>query len=131
MRTLRRGDPSTPLRSAQDDIRRDEMTQARMDWKHMVLEVSGHANYAPKGQDIVCAAVSILTQALANALADVDVKYGMARMEMQAPAEGQMKISARVCWANLSMIRSYFEVAVTGLRMLAEKYPEYIKLEEV
>ena len=107
------------------------MTQARMDWKHMVLEVSGHANYAPKGQDIVCAAVSILTQALANALADVDVKYGMARMEMQAPAEGQMKISARVCWANLSMIRSYFEVAVTGLRMLAEKYPEYIKLEEV
>ena len=30
------------------------------------LEASGHAGYAPAGQDIVCAAVSVLAQTLAN-----------------------------------------------------------------
>lgn len=107
------------------------MTKARMDWKHMVLELDGHAGYAPAGQDIVCAAISILSQALANALAEIDMKYGMARMECCMQEKGKMKISAQVCWANLSMIRGCFEVAVTGLRLLAEKYPDYIELEEV
>ena len=31
----------------------------------MVLRAEGHAEYAPKGQDIVCAAVSTLMQSLA------------------------------------------------------------------
>ena len=30
------------------------------------LAASGHAGYAPAGQDIVCAAVSVLAQTLAN-----------------------------------------------------------------
>lgn len=33
--------------------------------KDMSLQASGHAGYAPKGQDIVCAAVSTLMQSLA------------------------------------------------------------------
>ena len=33
--------------------------------KDMSLQTSGHAGYAPKGQDIVCAAVSTLMQSLA------------------------------------------------------------------
>lgn len=39
-------------------IRRDEMSAQ--------LIVSGHARYAQKGQDIVCAAVSTVTNLLAN-----------------------------------------------------------------
>lgn len=107
------------------------MTKARMDWKKMELALDGHADYAPAGQDIVCAAVSILTQSLIRALQDMETKYGMAHVEWSGnQAEGRMKIRASVCWANLGTTRAMFETAVTGLRMMAEKYPENIELEE-
>ncbi|MDD3503886.1 MAG: ribosomal-processing cysteine protease Prp [Eubacteriales bacterium] len=35
------------------------------------ITVSGHANYAPRGQDIVCAAVSTLAIALINSIKDL------------------------------------------------------------
>lgn len=107
------------------------MTKAKMNWKHMTLELDGHAGSAPYGKDIVCAAISILTQSLVNALADLQVQYNMAGIDWSGSAEeGKLKIRARVCWANLSLVRGYFEVTVTGLRMIAEKYPEYINFEE-
>ena len=115
--------------NAQDD-REAGMIQARMDWKKMVLEMDGHANYAPKGQDIVCAGVSALSFALVNALDKIDHESGMAQMKSIADGEGHMRIRARVCWENLSVIRACFLVTVTGLKMLAEQYPEYIKVEE-
>jgi len=108
------------------------MTRARMDWKQMTLEFEGHACFAEAGRDIVCAGISILTQSLVNALADLETQYGMARSEQTNDQEKAiLKIRSRVCWANVSVIRAYFEVAVTGLRMLAKEYPEYITLEEV
>ena len=107
------------------------MTKAKMDWKHMTLELDGHAGSAPYGKDIVCAAISILTQSLVNALADLQVKEGMTAVHWRGSAEeGKLRIQADVCWANLSLVRGYFMVAVTGLRMIADKYPEYIKFEE-
>lgn len=33
----------------------------------LTMRAEGHAGYAPAGQDIVCAAVSVLAQTLANA----------------------------------------------------------------
>ncbi len=107
------------------------MIQAKMDWKKMVLEMDGHADYAPKGQDIVCAGVSALCYALVNTLANIDHECGMARMKSIANGEGHMRIRARICWENLSVIRACFQVTVTGLKMMAEQYPDYIKIEEV
>ena len=82
------------------------MTKAKMNWKHMTLELDGHAGSAPYGKDIVCAAISILTQSLVNALADLQVQYNMAGIDWSGSAEeGTLKIRARVCWANLSLVR--------------------------
>ena len=107
------------------------MTKARMDWRRMELTLEGHANSGPHGQDIVCAAISILTQSLINTLADLQMKYHYTELEWSGDqAEGRMKIKATVSWANLSAVRSCFEVCVTGLRMIGNKYPEYIELEE-
>ena len=44
------------------------------------FEASGHAGYAKRGMDIVCAAVSALTQATANGLTEV----------VKASCEGRM-----------------------------------------
>lgn len=36
------------------------------------IQVSGHANYAPKGQDVVCASVSTATHLMASILERLD-----------------------------------------------------------
>jgi uncharacterized protein YsxB (DUF464 family) len=38
------------------------MTKVLIDMENGILQAMGHANYAPHGQDVVCAGVSALTQ---------------------------------------------------------------------
>ena len=107
------------------------MTKAKMDWRRMELTLEGHAGSDVPGKDLVCCAESILTQALVNALADLQMKTGCTRAEWSGHKDdGTLRIRATVNWSNLSLVRGYFEVTVTGLRMLADRYPEYIELRE-
>ena len=44
------------------------------------ITISGHANYAPAGSDVVCAAVTVLTQTLIQSLEDLSadkIEYEM------------------------------------------------------
>ena len=49
------------------------------------LEASGHAGYAPAGQDIVCAGASTLMQALVSLLAGERPPAAMPGMSRKAP----------------------------------------------
>ena len=51
----------------------------------MRLEAAGHAGYAPAGQDIVCAGVSTLMQALVSLLAGVENAHSDAFDEPDGP----------------------------------------------
>ena len=74
------------------------MTKAKMDWRKMTLELEGHARSAPVGQDIVCAAISILTQSLVNALTDLGMKYNMSAVEWYGSEIGRASCRERVLW---------------------------------
>ena len=80
------------------------------------ITVSGHAGYAPAGQDIVCAAVSALTYALAGYLegpgqaARSDIRRGYADIE---GAEG--------CGAAFALVRC-------GMEQLAAAYPGCVEM---
>ena len=52
----------------------------------MRLEAAGHAGYAPAGQDIVCAGVSTLMQALVSLLAGEENATAMLLTSQMAPA---------------------------------------------
>ena len=52
----------------------------------MRLEAAGHAGYAPAGQDIVCAGVSTLMQALVSLLAGEETPTAMLLTSPTAPA---------------------------------------------
>ena len=80
------------------------------------LTVTGHADYGPHGADIVCAGVSALTYAL---LASAE-KLGGHIVYCNAES-GNVKI---VCY-NAD---SAFEVALTGLELIAEKYPQNVEV---
>ena len=84
------------------------------------ITLKGHANYAPIGQDIVCAGVSTLVQTLIQSIEELttdEIEYVM------SPGTVDIK------FGNLSeqsklLIDSFF----IGLRLIADEYPENLAI---
>lgn len=81
----------------------------------MFLRAEGHAEFAPKGQDIVCAAVSALMQTLAYSLDSGTVTC--------ADNRNLMVVQAKQGTDSLAK----FELVTDGLILLADAYPEHVR----
>lgn len=81
----------------------------------MFLRAEGHAEFAPKGQDIVCAAVSALMQTLAYSLDGGTVTC--------ADDRNLMVVQAKQGTDSLAK----FELVTDGLILLADAYPEHVR----
>lgn len=84
------------------------------------IVLSGHAGYAPKGQDIVCAAVSALTE---------NLKLGIEKLTRSSvgffDAENYEIVPQYLDDAGTVLLSSY----VLGLQALAEAYPQHVKID--
>lgn len=89
------------------------------------LEVFGHAGYAPRGQDIVCAGASMLMETLVYVLADCDEVECCAYNEPTGP-----RVSVKLTGSIFPTDLTAMEFAKTGLALLAERYPENIHYED-
>ncbi len=91
------------------------------------LAVSGHADYAPEGQDIVCAAVSVLVQTLAN---KVDAAARSGRLLTSCVQHGETFVVQALPkpGPNNLMVASWFDFVEEGLRALVEAYPDNVEL---
>ncbi|MGB4262750.1 MAG: ribosomal-processing cysteine protease Prp [Fervidobacterium sp.] len=82
------------------------------------FEIVGHASYSKKGQDIVCAAVSAVSQHTARALekdgANVKIKEGYLKVE-DIP--------------NNEISQRFVSELIKTLEDIAQQYPSYIHLE--
>lgn len=78
----------------------------------MILRAEGHAGFAPKGQDIVCAAVSVLMQTLACSVGTCMCNEG--------------KSFSVVCKKSNDNIAK-FELVTDGLALLQREYPENVR----
>lgn len=83
-----------------------------------VLEMDGHAGAAPCGQDIVCAAASMLAYALASRLDD------MGRLTRREMEPGRVRIG----WEDTREAREASAVVEAGFRLLADAYPDHVQL---
>lgn len=83
------------------------------DGDQLRLAVDGHAGAGPEGHDLVCAAVSTITTALANLVAD----GGETALD-----KGHARISAAITDRN----KAYFAFADEALALLAETAPDNI-----
>ena len=92
----------------------------------MHLEAAGHAGYAPAGQDIVCAGVSTLMQALVSLLAGEENAQSDAFDEPDGPR--LTVTAARPCTA---WVEGAFELAKAGFALLAERYPDNLRFADV
>lgn len=87
------------------------------------VRAEGHADYAEKGKDIVCAMVSVLMQTLGATMhkrdpEGTDVYIDEAHGIMQVTRTG---LPDRECAAM-------FEMAADGLWMVAVEYPENVQV---
>ena len=87
------------------------------------IEVKGHALFAPCGSDIVCAAVSVLTQTIIFALEDLvglklPVKMEEGYLLITLPPEMKTEQQEKCCLL--------LETMLLGLKETAKAYPRYI-----
>lgn len=90
----------------------------------------GHAGYADPGEDIVCAAVSILTQ---TAVLGLEQVLGVACQIQLDEAEGLLECALpqdlpEDLWKDAQLV---LEVLYVGLRSTVEEYGDYVSVKEV
>ncbi|MCR4661817.1 MAG: ribosomal-processing cysteine protease Prp [Clostridia bacterium] len=98
--------------------------------EYLKVEISGHSGYAEYGKDIVCSAVSILSQAALNGMMKfstnevkykVDGKSGFLSFEVPNPNSDEEKIRQQTIVETLRI----------GILGIIDDYKAYVKLEEL
>lgn len=93
------------------------------DTDSLMLRVSGHAGYAERGKDIICAGVTAIVFALLGYLVNID---GTLQYETE-------ESTGYVCIVSNSVdkrVESAFEMALVGLMQLEREHPKYIDLKK-
>lgn len=90
------------------------------------LEASGHAGYAPAGQDIVCAGASTLMQTLCALLAGEEGAKSGAWDEPDGPRLAVTAAAPQKPW-----VEGAFEFAKAGFALLAERYPDHVRFADL
>lgn len=107
-------------------------TVARTVWNSGVtgyeVKAEGHAGAGEYGQDIVCAAVSVLLQTLANEVTEA-ARAGLLAVGVVAHGDGWMKVEATPTAQTQDMVEAWVELVQDGIDALAESYPENVELE--
>ena len=95
------------------------------------MKVKGHANYAPKGEDLVCSAATMLVYTVAQALSFM---YEQGQLEEKPHikiVEGKAVVVARPKEDYFAEVLHTFWVAQCGAHVLAKNYPEYVSLNHL
>lgn len=106
------------------------MISVQYDRDGISVSCEGHAQSAPGGEDLVCAAATILFYTLAE---NVD------RLKMRFRGDGGDDLESGCggiwynAWNNVDAdaAREVFDAVCVGFEQLAEKYPDFIRYEEI
>lgn len=97
-------------------------------WKEMHrVSVSGHAGSAKKGEDLICAAASMLTYTLAKAVGDLEELGALyeAHIDME---DGKAEISCKPKSRMKHAARIAFDTVMGGFLLLSQKEPGFVSL---
>lgn len=88
------------------------------------LTMKGHAGYAEKGKDVVCASASMLCHALAQGLKEM--RLGLVNAPHINLTDGYAKITCMPKKEFLQNIDLIYWTVLNGFNLLAQSYPEYV-----
>ena len=92
------------------------------------LKLQGHAAAAPHGQDLICAAVTGLTYALAQRLTELDRSGALQKPPVIRLEAGSALISALPKEDHALLVQENFNLIRSGLKLLQTHYPDHIKV---
>ena len=87
------------------------------------LEISGHAGYAPKGYDIVCAGISALAAAVYETLGNT-AGFGT------SDDGGVCTLYSDTACGGDRFIEAVFACAANGIKAISAAYPEHAEYTE-
>lgn len=90
------------------------------------LTVAGHAGAARRGEDLVCAGLSTLCWGLKRAAEAVPGYGAVGRVDEDGP---RFTLRCRPSLRLRGRCRAVLEAAAAGFGLLAEEFPDYVKLE--
>lgn len=86
------------------------------------IKVSGHANYAEVGKDIICSGVSAIVFGTLNAIDEVD-KFDINKDEKTATIS--IDVNSRIQYHDKIVL----ETMIIQLQTIQNNYPQYIKIK--
>lgn len=95
------------------------------------LSLRGHAGSAPRGQDLVCAAVTGLVYALAQRIRELDAQAAFEEPPLIKLASGDASVCVVARKTHTAVVAEDFRLLQAGLRLLAQQYPRQVQVTEV
>ncbi len=104
------------------------MTTARFNRKGggYDITITGHADFNP-GLDIVCSAVSMLSYTLMQCLKDAEDNGCLTECSINTKS-GDVYISVKPEQFYRKLLENTVDTIITGFELLADKYPDNVKL---
>ena len=96
--------------------------------KYNRLSVTGHAQSAEPGHDLVCASASILAYTLAASVSNM-ADAGQVRQPVVNMNEGDTEISCNPRHNLKATVTLVFDTVCAGFSLLSYQYPQYISYE--
>lgn len=96
---------------------------------HMTLK--GHADAAPKGEDLICSAATMLAYTVAQAVQFLQEQDKLKKKPKIRIKEGEATIIATPKDAAYAETLHTFWVAQCGVHVLAHNYPQNVMLEHL
>ena len=95
-----------------------------------LLQAAGHAGAGPKGKDLVCCGVSVLIHAIAQRVLDLYAEGMLQEFPETILSSDGSCVAAKALSESVQLVDQAFAVILTGLRMLAEQYPQCVTIFE-
>lgn len=94
--------------------------------KTLCVQVTGHANSAEHGHDLVCSAVSALVYTLGANVAKLSANRNQVRRPVINLEDGNAEISCKPVHGFTAVATLTFDVVCSGFELLAQQYPDYV-----
>lgn len=94
------------------------------------LTIKGHANAAPKGADLICAAATVSAYQLAQIANEMFDRGALQEKPTAQIREGKAKVRLTPMPDAVSETMHTLYVVCTGLRILAANYPTHVTFDD-
>ena len=102
-------------------------TKTVREGRQFLISITGHADYAEKGSDIVCAGVSALTIALVHTLDDLQDEGKVENIMNISDGEAEIECLSMI-FTDIIEVESAFNTVLRGFRHIEKEYPKNVKV---